>query len=358
MKSMANTVFNNLNNIDSQIVSLIKQRSKLIDALKQDNVDPSLIEENLVALSSDAKEQDLLVKMQKQMWLDAKVSSNNFVSNAKVAFVGGKGAMATMLIPYFKKAGFEVLIFDKEDWAVVDSFFKEVNIVILSVPIDKTVDVIKDLCPHLNKDCVLCDLTSVKEPIVEAMLKYHQGPVLSLHPMFGPDTPSLKRQLFVWIDGRDSDKYNYLDKVFLNEGARIVKVSAKEHDLAMSIIQALRHFTTYCYGVFLSSVHDLSLRTILNLSSPIYDLELMMVGRLFAQDPVLYADIIFSSDKNKELIKRYVESLKVSLDILYKDDKNAFIQSFLKAREYFGGEANSFLKQSARILKSAQDLKN
>lgn len=94
------------------------------------------------------------------------------------------------------------------------------------------------------------------------------------------------------------------------------------------------------------------------MSSPIYDLELMMVGRLFAQDPVLYADIIFSSDKNKELIKRYVESLKVSLDILYKDDKNAFIQSFLKAREYFGGEANSFLKQSARILKSAQDLKN
>ena len=34
-------------------------------------------------------------------------------------------------------------------------------------------------------------------------------------------------------------------------GARLHSVTAKEHDDAMSFIQALRHFTTYAYGYHL-----------------------------------------------------------------------------------------------------------
>ncbi|MDI8296325.1 hypothetical protein MJI53_23840, partial [Salmonella enterica subsp. enterica serovar Anatum] len=40
---------------------------------------------------------------------------------------------------------------------------------------------------------------------------------------------------------------------------------------------------------------NVQLEQLLALSSPIYRLELAMVGRLFAQDPQLYADIIMSS---------------------------------------------------------------
>lgn len=47
----------------------------------------------------------------------------------------------------------------------------------------------------------------------------------------------------------------------------------------MSIIQALRHFSTYGYGNFLSEIAP-NLDKLKDLSSPIYRLELMMVGRL------------------------------------------------------------------------------
>lgn len=43
---------------------------------------------------------------------------------------------------------------------------------------------------------------------------------------------------------------------------------------------------------------NVRLEQLLALSSPIYRLELAMVGRLFARDPQLYADIIMSSENN------------------------------------------------------------
>lgn len=50
----------------------------------------------------------------------------------------------------------------------------------------------------------------------------------------------------------------------------------------MAFIQALRHFATFAYGLHLAE-ENVRLEQLLALSSPIYRLELAMVGRLFAQ---------------------------------------------------------------------------
>ncbi|MCV5706965.1 prephenate dehydrogenase/arogenate dehydrogenase family protein, partial [Escherichia coli] len=90
-------------------------------------------------------------------------------------------------------------------------------------------------------------------------------------------------------------------------GARLQQVEAKAHDEAMTLIQALRHFATFAYGWHLSR-EQANLDRLLSLSSPIYRLELAMVGRLFAQDPHLYADIILSSPQNLAMIRRYYQN--------------------------------------------------
>ena len=53
-----------------------------------------------------------------------------------------------------------------------------------------------------------------------------------------------------------------------------------------------------------------------------------MVGRLFAQDPQLYADIIMSSERNLALIKRYYKRFGEAIELLEQGDKQAFIDSF------------------------------
>ena len=150
------------------------------------------------------------------------------------------------------------------------------------------------------------------------------------------------------------DKCEFLVNQLKIWGANICTCKAQDHDRAMSIIQALRHFTTYCYGVFLAKINP-DLQNILNLSSPIYRLEIEMVGRLFAQDPHLYADIIMSSKDNADLIKEYVSSLKSELDIVLSQNKEECIKRFYFARSYFGESAQSFLKESAKLLAKMQD---
>ncbi len=61
----------------------------------------------------------------------------------------------------------------------------------------------------------------------------------------------------------------------------------------MGIVQSLRHFATFAFGQFLKR-RQISLSRTLEFSSPIYRLELGMVGRLFAQDSSLYSEIIFA----------------------------------------------------------------
>ena len=124
--------------------------------------------------------------------------------------------------------------------------------------------------------------------------------------MFGPDSGSLAKQVVVYCDGRQPEAYQWFLEQIQVWGARLHRISAVEHDQNMAFIQALRHFATFAYGLHLAE-ENVQLEQLLALSSPIYRLELAMVGRLFAQDPQLYADIIMSSDNNLALIKRYYQ---------------------------------------------------
>ncbi len=273
---------------------------------------------------------------------------------AQVVIVGGNGGMGKIFSRYFEESGYKVRSFGSRGWDKVEEYLAFARIVIVSVPIDITVDVIKRLEPYLKKDQILCDFTSVKGPIVEAMLKYHKGSVLGLHPMFGPDVKNLVKQVVVAVPARNKEDSAFLVEQLKVWGANIVECSAKEHDEAMSIIQALRHFSTYSYGHFLCKLNS-DLKNLYALSSPIYRLELMMVGRLFAQDPRLYGDIIMSSQYNVELIEKYVKSLGDDLKTIEEFDMDGFIANFKKTLAYFGNFADKALADSGRVLAKLQD---
>src|SRR5690606_19470495 len=132
--------------------------------------------------------------------------------------------------------------------------------------------------PPLPADCLLVDLTSTKLAPMEAMLQVHEGPVLGPHPMFAPDVDNLAKQVIAYVPGRHPDASTWLLEQIRLWGARLHEVSAQDHDHAMGLIQAQRHFSTFAYGLHLIR-EDRSLDELLALSSPIYRLELIMIGR-------------------------------------------------------------------------------
>ena len=185
-----------------------------------------------------------------------------------------------------------------------------------------------------------------------AMLEAHPGPVLGLHPMFGPDVDSLAKQVVAVVPGRHPEASRWLVEQISLWGARVHEISAGDHDDLMGLIQALRHFSTFVYGWHLAHEdHDLS--ELLALSSPIYRLELVMVGRLFAQNAELYYDIITASPDVVALIQRYQTRYAQAFELLLRGDREEFVTRFREIGEWFGGHAESFLAESRSLLAHA-----
>lgn len=239
----------------------------------------------------------------------------------KVVIIGGQGQLGRLFGQMFGLSGYRVESLEQGDWPRSDEILADAGLVMVAVPIDITCQII-DRLGKLPADCLLVDVTSVKAAPLEHMLAVHQGPVLGLHPMFGPDVASLAKQVIVCCQGRDPAASQWLLDQMTIWGARLQQVEAKAHDEAMTLIQALRHFATFAYGWHLSR-EQANIDRLLALSSPIYRLELAMVGRLFAQDPHLYADIILSSPQNLAMIRRYYQNFGEALGLLERGTEPA-----------------------------------
>ncbi|KFZ30302.1 chorismate mutase [Pseudidiomarina salinarum] len=275
------------------------------------------------------------------------------LQNKKIVVVGGAGALGQLFVRLFESAGASVQVLDKNDWQRAKEYLAGADLVLISVPIAVTEQVIVEL-PELPQHCILADVTSVKEGPLQAMLKQHKGPVVGLHPMFGPQQQTLAKQLIVVSHGRGQPHYQWLLDSIVRWGANLQEFDAEAHDQAMAFIQVMRHLSTFVYGVHLARERA-DLEQLLELSSPIYRLELMMVGRLFAQNAELYADIILSQPQNFAMMRRYLQRFDTVLGELEQGNKAAFLEEFAEVAAYFGEFSTDFLNDSQRLLSLAGD---
>lgn len=352
--------------IDARIVSLLGDRQEVVRRVA------ALKKSQNLPVYHPAREEDLISKRRQQArdaGLDADFIETIFRSilrrsrvaqtrsmevkavhpGATILLVGGKGGMGRYFDGCFQRAGYRVRILEKENWPDARSLCEGVDLTMIGVPIDVTCRVIADIGPYLPANAVLCDITSIKVEPMKAMLQSHAGPVIGLHPLFGPTTSSLDKQIIVATPGRDDAACQWILDQFTTWGGIVVRSDAAEHDDIMGIVQALRHFATFAFGQFLKR-RGVSLPRTLEFSSPIYRLELGMVGRLFAQDAELYSEIIFASKHRRELLKEFLESVFQNVEMLEKGDKKLFLAEFRNIAEWFGPFSEQAMRESTFLI--------
>ncbi|MCH8567143.1 MAG: bifunctional chorismate mutase/prephenate dehydrogenase [Balneolales bacterium] len=271
-----------------------------------------------------------------------------------IVLCGGRGGMGRLYAKLAAQSGHEVRIFDKDDYDNGPSIFSGADAVIVSVPIHKTAEVIASVSKWMEPDTILADFTSLKEEFVQQMLEHHNGPVAGLHPMHGPDVSNVSRQLMVVCEGRFPEKYAWLIEQFSLWGMRIKKADARQHDKSMHLVQGLRHFVALLHASFMNK-YEMRPEDILDYSSPIYRAELMMTGRIFAQDAELYADIVFSDSDRTQLLNDFFEHHSGFTEMVKRGDKKAFIREFSQAAAFFGDFAPRALKESSYLINRLAD---
>lgn len=302
--------------------------------------------------------EDILRRLMRESYLNEKDVGFKQVKKdlGSVVIVGGKGQLGGLFQQMLSLSGYQVKVLDKDDWLQAETLFADAGLVLVTVPIAITCDLIRAKLTQLPQDCILADLTSIKTEPMNAMLAAHKGPVVGFHPMFGPDVGSLAKQVVVVCHGREADKYQWLLEQITIWGARIVEAEPERHDNAMQLVQAMRHFSTFVYGLNLCK-EEADIETLLQFSSPIYRLELAMVGRLFAQSPELYADIIFAQQDSQHAIGDYLDNYREALELLKRGDREAFINQFQTVAKWFGDFAPQFQRESRMMLQSVSDMK-
>ncbi len=319
--------------------------AKRRDEAKEIGVAPQLIE-------------DILRRLMRESYLNEKDVGFKQVKTdlGTVVIVGGKGQLGGLFKQMFTLSGYQVETIDKDDWQRAETVFAGAGLVLVTVPIAITCELIREKLTRLPARCILADLTSIKAEPVDTMLAVHTGPVVGLHPMFGPDVGSFAKQVVVVCHGREQDKYQWLLDQIAIWGARLVEAEPERHDNAMQLVQAMRHFSTFVYGLNLCK-EEADIETLLQFSSPIYRLELAMVGRLFAQSPELYADIIFAQQGSLHAISDYLANYRNALEILKRGDRAAFIAEFKAVAKWFGDFAPQFQRESRQMLQSVNDMR-
>ena len=266
-----------------------------------------------------------------------------------VAVIGGRGQMGKCIAGLFADLGHDVIITDIDTKPSPTDAAATADVVIISVPVDSTVEVIRDLGPRVRKESLLMDVTSIKTDPVRAMLEASQASVVGTHPLFGPSVHSLQGQRIVLTPGRGEQWYGWLGQMLRARGLLLVEATPADHDRAMAVVQVLTHFATEVMGRALSKI-GVPLAETLNYTSPVYLMELLMTARHFAQSPELYASIQMSNPLTKEVTAAFVRAAGEHERVIQSSDRKAITDLFEEVREYFGDFTDRALEQSSHMI--------
>lgn len=273
-----------------------------------------------------------------------------------IGIVGGKGAMGKWFAKFFKKQGYSVLISDVNTKLTNKELVAKSDVVIFSLPIDKTEKTIKEVAPFARPGSLLTDLTSIKEAPIKAMLKAPKTvEVIGMHNIFGPTVPSIKGQTIVLCPARGKKWLPWLKNVLTKQEAKIKITTAKKHDQAMGIVQALTHFTAITTGMVLKEL-NIDIKENLSFVSPVYRLSMDEVGRILAQNPNIYADIAILNPYGRKTIKAYLKVCEELFGAISKDDKEKFVKNFNDASKHLGDFPKKALKETNFLLGMLDDV--
>ena len=267
-----------------------------------------------------------------------------------VAIVGGNGGIGGLLHSLFNDFGHTVIIADVNTEVSNIEAVKDADVIAIAVPIEETLDVIKEVAPHCKKESLLFDVTSTKRIPIETMLTHFEGSVIGTHPLFGPNVHSLQGQKIAVVKGRDTGNWHeWLCTIFNARGLSILDTTGEEHDKAMGIVQVLTHQTTEILGRTIQRL-DVDVQQTLEFTSPIYLMELLMAARHFAQSADLYASIQMNNPETATVLDMLQKAGDELRDIILSENREQFRELFKEVHTHFGSFSEQALEQSSFLI--------
>lgn len=351
---------------DRELVALLANRMRLIREVARVKAEKHLpsfdreregahLDDLLVKAKEGGVPDDVVRDVFARLFAASRLEQRRFLQAGaerfSIGIIGGTEGMGAFLARVFGDGGFQVEAMGIGRGPSATEIASRNDVVIVAVPIAVTVDVLKEIAPHVKKGACLMDVTSIKRAPLEAMLEAApEGvDVVGTHPMFGPHGLDFDRQKVVLCKGRGDVAFARVKKLFESFGAETIEATAEEHDAQMALIQVLVHEKTMVLGSVLERLKA-DLGRSLQFASPIYRTELAMIGRMFSQHAELYADILTVNPEAPRLSHVFEQEAAYFARAVAMGDRDSVVKRFRQVADYMKDFAAWAKKQSDAIL--------
>ncbi len=240
------------------------------------------------------------------------------MKNKVVGIIGGAGKMAQFFADIFTRHSCKVISSDLYTGLKKEELVKRSDILIISVPLSVTLEVIREIAPLLQEEQLLMDLTSLKaEPVKEMMRS--KAFVIGLHPLFGPQLDVKNEKNVVSCPERPGEWQHWLYPILEKENMQIVEADPQEHDKKMALIQGLIHFLSLIFSDVLCK-NNISVTELLVYSTSPFRMQLSILERMLNQDPALYGSIAILNPFFPKVIQEVIGSAKSLEDVIANGD--------------------------------------
>ena len=201
----------------------------------------------------------------------------------------------------------------------IDAF--KPDLVINAVTLKHTLDVFRQVEPHLPKHCILSDIASVKTDFYDY---YRQcgHPFVSTHPMFGPTFANLgalsNENAIIITDG------DYMGRIFFKDlyqklGLHICEYSFQEHDEIVAYSLSIPFVSTFVFAAVMKPQ---------DAPGTTFKRHMAIAKGVLNEDETLLREILFNPNTLPQ-VSKIREELKSLIDIIDHKDAdrlNAFIK--------------------------------
>jgi prephenate dehydrogenase len=250
-----------------------------------------------------------------------------------VGIIGGTGRMGSWFAHLLTQQGMAVISASRHTELTPVQLARRCQVVVISVPIAETNDMIRKVGPIVQENGLLMDLTSLKKTPLEAMLNFCRAGVVGTHPLFGPEDAHHDNRTVVICPGRGEEWQKWVREVFQKAGLKTLIMDPSEHDRVMALVQGVSHLSTLALALAMRE-SGLTRDEILACSTLSFRSNQDRIMRLLKDSSDLLADIQMQNPQAAEFREGFIKAVHELARLIDNEDRSCFRALCASLRSY------------------------
>ena len=254
----------------------------------------------------------------------------------RVVIIGGAGGMGRWLVNHFLEQNHTIVVADpavkepKEFQSEIEiavnteDAVKNSDVVIISVPMQHTAEVIMEVAPHMKKNSVLCEISTLKLKVIEVLRNVSTNQIrpLCIHPLFGPGATAIKKKFALIPTIELEEEKKLVKSLFPN--SQIIVVEADDHDRIMALTLSLPYFMNM---ILASVLNEEDFTLIEQLSGTTFAVQFMLIGSIMSHTSAFHLAVHRENKYALEILRKLQSRITEYLELI-SNGTDIFEQSF------------------------------